>query len=100
VVAGFFVGSFLRHGETTKFVFVNSPEAQKGLELLEDRLPGPTGTNEVVVVLSGANTVDEPSFQPVVSSLTDVIAALGTECVRLDGAGRQPLREPGLGRFA
>lgn len=84
VVAGFLVASFLKDGETTKFVFVNSPEAQQGLDLLEDRLRGPTGTNEVVVVQSGASTVDEPSFQRVVSSLTDAIAALGPEYVRLE----------------
>jgi RND superfamily putative drug exporter len=84
VVAGFLAGSLLKDGETTDFVFVNNPEAQRGLDLLEDRLRGPTGTNEVVVVQSGASTVDEPSFQRVVSSLTDAIAALGPEYVRLE----------------
>jgi RND superfamily putative drug exporter len=84
VVAGFLVATFLKDGETTKFVFVNNPEAQRGMELLEDRLRGPTGTNEVVVVQSGASTVDEPSFQRVVSSLTDAIAALGPEYIRLE----------------
>jgi RND superfamily putative drug exporter len=84
VVAGFLVASFLKDGETTDFVFVNNPEAQRGLDLLEDRLRGPTGTNEVVVVQSGASTVDEPAFQRVVSSLTDAIAALGPEYVRLE----------------
>ena len=84
VVAGFLVASLLKDGETTKFVFVNNPEAQKGLDLLEDRLRGPIGTNEVVVVQSGARIVDEPSFQRVVASLTDAIAALGPEYVRLE----------------
>jgi RND superfamily putative drug exporter len=84
VVAGFLVVTFLKDGETTEFVFVNNPEAQKGLELLEDRLRGPTGTNEVVVVQSGASTVDDPSFQRIVSSLTDAVAALGPEYVRLE----------------
>ena len=82
VIALILVSTLLKDGETTKFVFVNNPEAKTGLDLLEDRLRGPTGTNEIVVVQSETVTVDDPAFSQVVTSLTDDIAALGDEHIR------------------
>ena len=52
LVAGFLVGTILKDGETTKFVFTGNPEVKQGLDLLEDEIRGPTGTNEIVVMAS------------------------------------------------
>lgn len=87
LVAGFLVGSILKDGETTKFVFVNDPEVKQGLDLLEDEIRGPTGTNEIVVIESSAFTVDDPEYQQVVETLTADLAALGPEIIRLETLG-------------
>ena len=86
-VAVFVVGVFLqitllKDGETTKFVFVNNPESKRGLDLLEDRLRGPTGTNEIVIVESASIDVDNPTFQKVVEDISAGLAALGPEVIR------------------
>ena len=81
-VGAFLFGTLLRDVETTKFVFVNSPESKKGMDLLEERLTGPIGTNEIVVVQSQPQTVDDPEFQQVVTNLTEQILTLGSEVIR------------------
>ena len=82
VISGFLMSTLLSKGETTEFVFVNNPESKVGLELLEDRLRGPTGTNEIVVIESDEFTVDQPAFRDLVEGITDDIAALGDEVIR------------------
>jgi hypothetical protein len=42
-----FTASFLENGLTNKFVFTNSSEVKVGIDLLEDEIRGPTGSNEV-----------------------------------------------------
>ncbi len=82
VIAIVLVGSFLDDGLTTKFTFTNSPESKKGFDLLEERLRGPIGTKEVVIVRSEASTVDDPAFQQFVVSLFGKLVALGPEIIR------------------
>ena len=84
LVAGFLIATLLKDGETTKFVFTGNPEVKQGLDLLEDEIRGPTGTNEIVVIESSTFTVDDPQYQQVVESLTSDLAALGPEIIRLE----------------
>ena len=84
LVAGFLVSSILADGETTKFVFTGNPEVKQGLDLLEDEIRGPTGTNEIVVIQSSTFTVDDPQYRQVVESLTSDLAALGGDIIRLE----------------
>ncbi len=78
----FLVSSLLEDGLTTEFVFTNTPESQRGVDLLEERLRGPTSTNEVVVVQSDTWTVDDPAFEQFVLGLFGKIEALGPEVIR------------------
>ena len=65
LVAGLFLtATLLSDATTTEFNFTGNPDSKKGLELLEDRLRGPRGSNEVVVIQSTQGlTVDSPEFQ-------------------------------------
>ena len=60
LIGGFLMATLLKDGETTKFVFTGNPEVKQGLDLLEDEIRGPTGTNEIVVIESSTLTVDDP----------------------------------------
>ena len=77
LISGFLMSTLLSKGETTEFVFVGNPEPKIGKELLEDRLRGPTGTNEIVVIESDTFTVDHQAFRELVEGVTNDIAALG-----------------------
>ncbi len=87
LVGAFLMSTLLKDGETTAFVFTGNPEVNKGLDLLEDEIRGPTGTNEVVVIQSSTFTVDDPQFRQVVESLTANLAKLGPEIIRLETLG-------------
>ena len=87
LVGAFLMATLLKDGETTAFVFTGNPEVNKGLDLLEDEIRGPTGTNEVVVIQSSTFTVDDPQFRQVVESLTANLAQLGPEIIRLETLG-------------
>ena len=82
LIAGFLFVSLLSDGETTEFVFVSDADPQVGLELLEDRLRGPTGTNEIVVIESESFTVEDPEFRQLVEDVTSALAGLGPEVIR------------------
>ncbi len=82
VVALFLVANLLGDAITTQFVFTNTPEAQRGVNLLEDLRGEPSSTNEVVIVQSDSLTVDDPAFEQKLVGLFDGIVALGPEVVR------------------
>ena len=84
--AMFMIVNFLEDGLTTTFVFTNDPEVQHGEKLLEE-IRGPKGTNEVVVFESTKFTVDDPEYRQAVEALTDDLAQLGPEIIRLDTLG-------------
>ena len=83
----FFIASFLEDGLTNKFVFTNDSEVKVGIDLVEDEIRGPIGTNEVVVIESTAFTMDDQEFRDVVVELATNIAELGPEIVRLETLG-------------
>jgi len=82
-----FIGIALRvtlfaDGVTAEFDFTNEPESKRGDNLLEDRLRGPKGTNEVVIIQSETQIVEDREFRDTVVSLFDELVALGPEVIR------------------
>ena len=68
---------------STEFTFINNPDSKVADELLEDRLFGPKGTNEVVIVESETMTVDDQAFQDFVEQkVFGPIASLGPEVIK------------------
>ena len=84
VIAAFLRATLFDDVITTKFEPTNNPESKIGDNLLEERLTGPKGTNEVVIVESQTLTVDHPAFQRTVSAITTAIADLGPDIIRLE----------------
>ena len=83
----FFIASFLKYGLTTKFVFTNDSEVKVGIDLIENKIRGPIGTNEIVVCESTKYTVDDPEYQVAVETLTAKIAELGPDIIRPESLG-------------
>ena len=84
VAAFMLVGNLLEDGLTTEFVFVSTPEPEKGVQLIEELRGLPISTNEVVIVQSDRFTVDDEEFEAFVTDLYGELAALGPEIIRLD----------------
>ena len=74
--------TLFENGVTAEFDFTNEPESKRGENLLEDRLRGPQGTNEVVIIQSETQTVEGREFRDTVVSLFDQLVALGPEVIR------------------
>lgn len=53
-----------------------TPESAKGTDLLEQRLRGPAEAEEVVIVQSPSETVDDASFKAFTTTVTDGLRAL------------------------
>ena len=82
LIAGFLRASLFDGVVTTEFAITNDPDSQVGKQLIEDKLTGPKGTNEVVIIQSQELTVDDAGFQQIVNSIHDDVAALGPEIIR------------------
>ena len=78
----FLVATMLGDVLTTKFEFTNTPEAQRGVDLLEDLRGDPPSTNEVVIVRSSDLTVDDEAFREFTEGLYADIEALGPDVIR------------------
>ncbi|MBA2278646.1 MAG: MMPL family transporter [Chloroflexia bacterium] len=62
---------------TTEFHFVNNPEAQAGLNILEDAgLVVADPTDETVIVRSDSGTVDDPAFRGKVEEITAALRGM------------------------
>jgi RND superfamily putative drug exporter len=83
----FFIASFLKYGLTTKFVFTNDSEVKVGIDLIENEIRGPIGTNEIVFFESPKYTVEDPEYQVAVETLTAEIAELGPDIIRPESLG-------------
>ncbi len=75
------VGTLFNSAVTTEFVFLKDVEPQRGETLLEERLRGPVGIRDVVVVRSAESDVDSDSYRSFVNGLTREIVALGPDIV-------------------
>jgi RND superfamily putative drug exporter len=82
VIAMFLTSTLLSDVLTDKFDFANNPESKHGFTLIEERLRGEIGTNEVVIVDSASRTVDDPAFQQAVTDIYQSLTALGPEVIR------------------
>ena len=82
VIAAFLRASLFEDVITVEFAITNDPESSVGTQLIEDKLTGPKGTNEVVIIQSQDLTVDDPEFQQVVTAIHADLSALGPEIVR------------------
>ncbi|MDP6512179.1 MAG: MMPL family transporter, partial [SAR202 cluster bacterium] len=76
--------TMLADGLTTQFVFINTPESQGGVDLIEEMQGLPRSTNEVVIVRSETMTVDDPVFEKTVTDLTSALQELGPDIIRLE----------------
>lgn len=72
---------FLQDALTSEIEFTNTPESERGWELLEERLRGPTQVNEVVIVRSETLTVDDSRFEAFIRDLFADIARLQPDIV-------------------
>ncbi len=80
LVIGFLlVFSLLGDAQTTEFVFTNTPESQRGIELIEELQGEPVSTIEVIVVRSADLTVDDAGFKTFVEGLYEDVNALRTD---------------------
>ncbi len=82
LIAAFLRASLFEGVITTEFAITNDPESTVGKQLIEEKLTGPKGTNEVVIVQSQALTVDDPEFRQIVDAIHAGLAALGPEVIR------------------
>ena len=78
------MSTLLASALTTQFVFTNMPEAQRGVDLIEEMRGLPISTNEVVIVRSETMTIDDPAFEQAVTDLTSRLQALGPDIIRLE----------------
>jgi len=74
--------TILEDGLTTEFAFMNNPDSKVGFDLLEERLRGEAGTNEMVIFRSESLTVDDPAFREAVEALMEDLAALVPDVIR------------------
>ena len=77
------IGTLVDGTMTTEFYFFNNPESKRADALLET-LRGPADVNEVIIVRSSVEsgvTVDDPSYEELVSDLRNDVAALGSSFV-------------------
>ena len=81
IAMALFVNLF-EDGVTTEFDFTSEPESKKAENLLEDRLRGPRGTNEVVIIQSATFTVEDREFEDTVIDLHSSLVNLGPEVIR------------------
>lgn len=82
VLAFVLIGTLLEDALTTEFVFTNTPEAQRGVDLIEELRGEPISTTEVVIVLSDTLTVDDAAFKAEVESIYAEISELGADIIR------------------
>ena len=82
VVALVLINTLLSDALTTQFIFVNTPESQRGVDLIEEMRGVPFSTNEVIIVQSEALTVDDPAFEQVVAGIYGELVELGPKIIR------------------
>ena len=81
-IAFVLVASFWDGALTTQFTFTNTPESQRGVDLMQELRGVPISTNEVIIVQSDRLTVDDDAFEEFAADLYSDIAALGDDIIR------------------
>ncbi len=67
---------------STEFAFTGNPDSKQADDLLEDRLLGPKGTNEVVIVQSETLTIGDQAYEEFVGRVFGELVALGPEVIK------------------
>ena len=75
------IGTLLDGTMTTEFSFFSNPDSKQGDTLLEERLRGPADVQEVVIVRSATQTVDDAAYRGYVEDLSSQIQGLGGDIV-------------------
>ena len=81
-VAIVLIFSLLGDAITTRFNFINTPESQRGLDLIEELRGVPFSTNEVVIIQSDTLRVDDPEFQQFAQGVFANLQELGPKIIR------------------
>jgi uncharacterized membrane protein YdfJ with MMPL/SSD domain len=91
------VSTLLDKALTSQFVFTNTPESQRGLDLIEELRGEPRSTNEVVIVRSDGMTVDSAAYREFVEGVQSDLTALQPDVIRQGTiSGYYPDRVGGL----
>ncbi len=83
VVSVGITSAFLSDSLTTESNFTGTPESQKALDLIEQRLDRKEPVRDVVIVRSVTQTVDQPAFQRRVESIRSRLVAAAPSVVRI-----------------
>jgi len=67
---------------STEFDFTSTPDSKKAANLIEERLRGSIGTNEVILLQSDSLTVDDPAYADFVVELLGKVEALGPDIIK------------------
>ena len=83
VVSIVLTGALLADSLTTESNFVGTPESQKAIDLLKQRLGREEPVRDVVIVRSSTQTVSDPAFRERVEAIHDRLAAAADSPVRV-----------------
>ncbi len=81
VTAGVLVTTLLGGSLTTAQTLTNSSDWERGTQLIEERMSGPSGVTELVMVRSASLTVDDPAYRDFVAQLQGRLLGLGSDTV-------------------
>ena len=79
--AGVLVTTLLGGSLTTAQTLTNSSDWERGTQLIEERMSGPSGVTELVMVRSASLTVDDPAYRDFVAQLQGRLLGLGSDTV-------------------
>ena len=83
VVSIVLAGALLADSLTTESNFVGTPESQKAIDLMKQRLGREEPVRDVVIVRSSTQTVSDPAFRERVEAIHDQLAAAADSPVRV-----------------
>jgi RND superfamily putative drug exporter len=83
VVSVGITSAFLADSLTTESDFVGTPESQRAVDLIEQRLDRKEPVRDVVIVRSATQTVDQAEFQQQVESIRSALVAAAPSVVRI-----------------
>jgi hypothetical protein len=83
VVSVGITSTFLADSLTTESNFTGTPESQKAIDLIEQRLNRKEPIRDVVIVRSATQTVDQAAFQQQVASIRSRLVAAAPSVVRV-----------------
>ena len=83
VVSMGITSAFLSSSLTTESNFTGTPESQRAIDLIKQRLGREEPVRDVVIVQSAAQTVDQPGFRQQVDAIRSRLVAVAPSVVRI-----------------